>query len=211
MFGLFGKKKDPQVDNKQLTINTLDNLSKQINELEEKIKFIETKKNNQTDIAKVKLKQGDKNGAKQALAKKKQFDDQIKQYDGAIMMLEQQRMILEQSETMKNVVDKLKQANTVLKEATKGMTVDDLDKLKDDMDEIKSTQDEMSTFFKDYSVVDNEELDEELNKLEGEMMGEGFAEAGSSKPVSNKVEAAKVPTEANKVKNDEKALEDFLN
>ena len=209
MFGLFGKKKDPVVDNKQLTISTLDNLSKQINDLEDKIKFIETKKNNQTDIAKVKLKQGDKNGAKQALAKKKQFDDQIRQYDGAIMMLEQQKMILEQSETMKNVVEKLKQANTVLKEATKGMSVDDLDKLKDDMEDIKSNQDEISNFFKDYSVVDNEELDEELNKLEGEMMDEGFAEAGKSTVA--KKEEHKVPIEANKVKHDEKALEDFLN
>lgn len=210
MFGLFGKKKDPQVDNKQLTISTLDNLSKQINELEEKIKFIETKKNNQTEIAKAKLKANDKPGAKQALAKKKQFDDQIKQYDGAIMMLEQQKMILEQSETMKNVVEKLKQANTVLKEATKGMSVDDLDKLKDDMEDIKANQDEISNFFKEYSVVDNEELDEELNKLEGEMLDEGFAEAGSSKPVSTKTTETKV-TEASKVKNDEKALEDFLN
>ncbi len=64
MFGLFGKKKDTQVDNKKVTMQTLENLSKQINELEEKIKFIEAKKNNQTDVAKVKLKQGDKNGAK---------------------------------------------------------------------------------------------------------------------------------------------------
>jgi charged multivesicular body protein 4 len=187
----------------------LENLSKQINELEEKIKFIEAKKNNQTDIAKVKLKQGDKNGAKQALAKKKQFDDQIRQYDGAIMMLEQQKMILEQSETMKNVVDKLKEANTVLKDATKGMSVDDLDKLKDDMEDIKANQYEISNFFKDYSVVDNEELDEELNKLEGEMMDEGFAEAGKN-PVSKK-EEQKVAQPVNKVKNDEKALEDFLN
>ena len=210
MFGLFGgKKKDPVVDQKQLTISTLDTLSKQINDLEDKIKFIETKKNNQTDVAKMKLKQGDKNGAKQALAKKKQFDDQIRQYDGAIMMLEQQKMILEQSETMKDVVTKLKQANTVLKEATKGMTVDDLDKLKDDMEDIKSNQDEISTFFKDYSVVDNEELDDELNKLEGEMMGDGFADAGK-----NPVQQEKVKEDnknANKAKNDEKALEDFLN
>ena len=124
------------------------------------------------------------------------------------MMLEQQKMILEQSETMKNVVDKLKQANTVLKEATKGMSVDDLDKLKDDMEDIKSNQDEISTFFKDYSVVDNEELDEELNKLEGEMMDEGFAEAGKN-PVPKQKEEVK--NNVNKVKNDEQALEDFLN
>ena len=124
------------------------------------------------------------------------------------MMLEQQKMILEQSETMKNVVEKLKQANNVLKEATKGMSVDDLDKLKDDMEDIKSNQDEISTFFKDYSVVDNEELDEELNKLEADMVDDGLAEAGKN-PVQKQKEEVK--NNVNKVKKDEQALEDFLN
>jgi len=175
--------------------------------LDEKIKFIETKKNNQTEIAKEKLKKGDKNGAKQALAKKKQFDDQIKQYDGAMMMLEQQKMILEQSQTMKDVVEKLKNAGKVIKEATAGMSVEDLDKLKDDMDDIKSQQDEISNFFKDYSVVDNEELDDELNKLEADMVNDGFQDAGKNEVQPNK---EKAPAQTNKLETDKKALDELL-
>ena len=63
--------------------------------MEEKIKFIETKKNNLNEQAKTKLKAGDKNGARQALAKKKKFDEQIKQFDGALMLMEEQKMMLQ--------------------------------------------------------------------------------------------------------------------
>ena len=209
MFGLFGsKKKEPEVDQRQKVVQTMELLSKQINDLDEKIKFIEAKKNNQNEIAKTKLKANDKIGAKQALAKKKQFDEQIKQYDGAMMMLEQQKMILEQSETMKDVVNNLKKAGQVIKEASQGMSVDDLDKLKDDMDDIKAQQEEVSTFFKEYAVVDNDELDEELNKLESDLVNEGFADAGKKEVVVN---PHAQPIAHSQVKNDEKALEDFLN
>ena len=76
MNALFGKKK-PQQNQQDVTLKTIQDLDKKIGEMEEKIKFIEVKKNNLNEQAKTKLKGGDKNGARQALAKKKKYDEQI--------------------------------------------------------------------------------------------------------------------------------------
>jgi hypothetical protein len=137
MLGLFGKKKqEKKVDNSQKAMETMEQLGHKINELEEKIQFLETKKNNQNEVAKQKLKAGDKIGAKQALAKKKKFDEQIKQYDGAIMLMEEQKMMLENAASLKGVFDTVKNAGAVLKDATQGFTIDDLDKIRDEIDVI---------------------------------------------------------------------------
>jgi charged multivesicular body protein 4 len=129
-----GKKKETKQDNSQAAMQTLENLGAKINDLEEKIRFIENKKNNQNEVAKTKLKAGDKNGAKQALAKKKKLDEQIKQYDGAIMMMEEQKMMLENASSLKDVFKTLEESNKALKEATKGFTVEDLDRIRDDLE-----------------------------------------------------------------------------
>jgi charged multivesicular body protein 4 len=136
MNSLFGSKKtnNAKPDNKQKALETMKNLGTKINDLEEKIQFLETKKNAQNEVAKQKLKAGDKNGAKQALAKKKKFDEQIKQYDGAIMMMEEQKMMLENAESLREVFQTVDQANKVLIDSTKGFTVDDLDRIRDDLD-----------------------------------------------------------------------------
>ncbi len=136
MNALFGsKKKAPtKEDNKQKALETMKQLGTKIADLEEKIQFLETKKNAQNEIAKQKLKAGDKNAAKQALAKKKKFDEQIKQYDGAIMMMEEQKMMLENAESLREVFQTVDTANKVLIDSTKGFTVDDLDRIRDDLD-----------------------------------------------------------------------------
>jgi hypothetical protein len=138
MNSLFGAKKKTETkpDNQQKAVETIKNLDGKIKDLEEKIMFLETKKNNQNEVAKQKLKAGDKMGAKQALAKKKKFDDQIKQYDGAIMMMEEQKMMLENAASLKDVFQTVDQANKVLIESTKGFSIEDLDRIRDDLDVI---------------------------------------------------------------------------
>lgn len=137
MLGLFGKKKqEKKVDNSQKAIETMEQLGHKINELEEKIQFLETKKNNQNEVAKQKLKSGDKTGAKQALAKKKKFDEQIKQYDGAIMLMEEQKMMLENAASLKGVFETVSKAGQVLKDATQGLSINDLDNIRDDIEVI---------------------------------------------------------------------------
>jgi len=136
MKNLFGKKtaekKEP--DMKEKAMETMNKLGQSINDMEEKIQFLENKKNAETERAKQRLKAGDKNGAKQALSKKKKYDEQIKQYDGAIMMMQEQQMMLESMETLRDVFSTVNLANQTLKEAQKGLSIDDINDIKDDLE-----------------------------------------------------------------------------
>ena len=197
VFGLFGsKKKDNKEDIKKRSLETVQNLKTKINEMEEKINLLETKKNHQTEIAKEKLKKGDKIGAKKALAKKKQFDEQIKVHDGALMMMEEQQMMLSNAESLKDVFKTVSEANNAIKEANAGMNIDDLEKIKDDLEviyfyiyiliyinlqDIKDQQKELNDIFATHSVIENEELDEELAQMEKEMLEDELPDANKSK------------------------------
>jgi hypothetical protein len=135
MRGLLGKKKqDPKkVDIKQKLFETMKNLGKKISDLEEQCEFLEIEKNSQNEAAKLKLKAGDKNGAKQALAKIKKFDEQMKQYYAEIMMMEEQKMLLENAVSLKDIHQKVDRANKVLNDSTKGFSVDELDIIRNNL------------------------------------------------------------------------------
>jgi len=133
MFNLFGKKEKKQQNTQEQSMKAIADLTKKLEEIEEKIMHVETKKRTLADQAKIKLKAGDKNGARQALAKKKKYDEQIKQFDGAMMLMEEQKMMLENAELMKGIFDTIKNANTQIKTSQKGMSVEDLYKIKDEM------------------------------------------------------------------------------
>ena len=53
----------------------------------------------------MKLKQGDKAGAKRLLAKKKKLLEQLKQTEGAMAMMEEQKMMLESAGATKETFD----------------------------------------------------------------------------------------------------------
>lgn len=132
---LFGKKTAKSKEQNILDpLKAIEELSNKIDHMEEKIRFIETKKKNLNEQAKIKLKSGDKNGARQALAKKKKYDEQIKQFDGAIMLMEEQKMMLEGAESMKTVLDSIKKANTILASTQKGMNVEDIVNIKEEIE-----------------------------------------------------------------------------
>ncbi len=215
--GLFGKKKENKTENtKEKAMEAIQDLSGKINDLEEKIRHIETKKNGLNEQAKTKLKSGDKNGARQALAKKKKYDEQIKQFDGAIMMMEEQKMMLENADSMKAIFESVKKANTALVESQKGMSIEDLEKLRDQMEDMKDTQKEMTQFFEGYATTEDEDVENELEELASKMDAEAVGDlpvAGSKKfnlklETEVKKEEIKQPIPAKK--NEEKDLEDFL-
>ena len=198
MKNLFGKKQAPdkkEPDIKEKAMSTMNKLGQSICDMEEKITFLENKKNAETEKAKQKLKAGDKTGAKQALSKKKKYDEQIKQYDGAIMMMDEQKMLIESMQTLRDVFETVKIANETLKDAQKGLNIDDINDIKEDLEvniliiiilinqDIKANadEDEMEDVISEYSVADNAELDDELDKLANEMMNEELPKTGTSR------------------------------
>jgi len=210
MFGLFGgnkkKTEQPKKDNKENVLNTINKLDSEIANMEEKIQHLEAKKNGQTELAKEKLKKGDKNGAKQCLQKKKWFDEQIKTIDGAMMMLEEQKMMLDSTMTMGSVYDALREGNKAINIASEGFKVEDLDKIKEEMEDNKMAFEEKNEFFKEASVLDNPELDDELDQLANEIENEKMSlpDIKEKQKVEIKEQKSLVPD------NGEKALEDFM-
>ena len=201
---LFGKKdagkKAPKPDKNEQTQLMLD---QKIKEQELRLNNLETRTNALQDEAKAKLKQGDKAGAKRILAKKKKLVEQMKQIEGAMAMMEEQKMMLENAQNTVDIVTTIKNTNQVVKEATKGVSVEDLEDLRGEMEDMKATQDELNDFFKDYAAQNNEDVEEELDKLEEEMAKEDVG----AMPVSNKENLGPMPAE--KV-NDEADLNAFL-
>jgi charged multivesicular body protein 4 len=189
---LFGKKQQPnKAETQEKAMSAITDLTSKITDLEEKINYIETKKNNLNEQAKTKLKAGDKNGARQALAKKKKYDEQIKQFDGAIMMMEEQKMMLESADSMRSIMESLKKASDAVSEAQKGMSVEDLDKLRDKMEDLKDNQKEMAQFFESYATTEDVDVEDELDQLAMEMEGEkakdDLPETGKSKYIFIKI------------------------
>jgi len=135
MKNLFGKNnQDSKTQNGLDPIKAIEDLTTKIDHIDEKIRFIETKKKNLNEHAKNKLRVGDKNGARQALAKKKKYDEEIKQFDGAIMLMEEQKMMLEGAESMKTVLDSIKKANNILVSTQNGMNVEDIVNIKEEIE-----------------------------------------------------------------------------
>jgi hypothetical protein len=208
MLGLFGKKKSSSknIDNQQKQQETITNLTKKIDEMEEKCKHIEKLKDNENESAKQKLKAGDKNGAKKHLAKKKKYVEQIKQFEGAILLMDEQKMMLENAAALKDIFKTIEEGNDAIKSATKGFSIEQLDKMKDDLDDLKMNQNEITDFFKEYQEeVEDPEISAELDELERQMeiYPEEFAE-----PLNKKKKEKK--EEEEKIKEDEKSLEEML-
>jgi hypothetical protein len=172
MFNLFGKKEAKKENNPEQTMKAIEDLSKKIDEMSEKMAFNETKIKNLNNQAKEKLKSGDKNGARQLLAKKKKYDEQIKQFDGAVMLMEEQKMMLESAESMKSIFDTIKTANKQIQKTQEGMSADDMMKVKEDLEDFKYIQKEMNEIFDGYRDENTEEVEDELNQLEAEINNE---------------------------------------
>jgi len=188
----------------------IEDLGRKIGDLEEKINFIETKKTGLNEVAKAKLKSGDKNGARQALAKKKKYDEQIKQFDGAIMMMEEQKMMLESAESMKSIFDSVKKANEALTEANKGMNVEDFENVREKMEDMKDQGREISDFLTSYSVADDADLDDELDAMEADMVKDNLPKISENAKQPEKVYNVPVAQQQNKARNDEDDLNAFL-
>ncbi len=213
MFGLFSSKKEDKKKKKEETqeevMKAVEKLNLQLSDMEEKITHLEAKKNGIVESAKEKLKKGDKNGARQALQKKKWVDDQIKTMDGAIMMLEEQKMMLDSNLTMGNIYETLKEGSKAMNLAQENFKIEDLDKIRDEMEDNKVAFEEKNNFFQEYAVQDNAELDDELDQLQSELDNEALPDLKDKKKEVIFNDGNNVQKEVVK-KNEEKDLEAFL-
>ena len=198
LFG--GKKKDKQKSNVNVE-QTLQNLTKKINDMDLLLNNYEVRAKALQEEAKKKLKEGDKNGAKRILVKKKKIVDQIKQTEGAIMMMEEQKGMLESVSTTKDILETLKGANEVIKQNK--VDVEELHIIQDDIEDQKQVVGEINDFFSDYVDGEQEGVEDDLKALEDEMEKEADKILPSA--VKNNITDDKIKTT-----NEMKDLEAFL-
>ena len=198
LFG--GKKKDKQKSNVNVE-QTLQNLTKKINDMDLLLNNYEVRAKALQEEAKKKLKEGDKNGAKRILVKKKKIVDQIKQTEGAIMMMEEQKGMLESVSTTKDILETLKGANEVIKQNK--VDVEELHIIQDDIEDQKQVVGEINDFFSDYVDGEQEGVEDDLKALEDEMEKEDDKILPSA--VKNNITDDKIKTT-----NEMKDLEAFL-
>ncbi len=193
---MFGGKKEEKGPS---TVDAIKNLRETENMLLKKQEFLEKKI--ETELATAKAN-GTKNkrAALQALKRKQRYSKQLAQIDGTLATIEMQREALESANTNTAVLQSMKDASDALKKAHKYLNVDQVHDMMDDIGEQQDIAREISDAISNPVAfgqdVDEDDLEQELEKLEQEALDEELLRVG---PSATKLPAAPVDEPAAKV------------
>uniref|UniRef100_A0A1I8MSQ5 Snf7 n=1 Tax=Musca domestica TaxID=7370 RepID=A0A1I8MSQ5_MUSDO len=168
----FGKMFGGKKEQAPTTGEAIQKLRETENMLIKKQEFLETKIEEELNIARKNASKNKREMALQALKKKKRLEKQLQQIDGTLSTIEMQREALESANTNTAVLTTMKNAADALKAAHQNM---DVDKVHDMMDDIAEQQDvarEISDAISNPVAfgadIDDEDLERELDELEQE-------------------------------------------
>jgi hypothetical protein len=145
---------------------TLAKLILKSNSLQFKIKELDNKIQLCLANARNYISKGNKKYAKTFLIKKKQYEKYHQMYSNLQITLINQMMDIKNAESNVQVQEILKSCNEVFKNS--GFDRDEFEELKEDLKEQKDFQNEISEGMKEFANYDEDELDEELKKIESE-------------------------------------------
>lgn len=164
-----------------------------IKELEEKLEELKNKAKSFHEQAKTKLQEGDRNGAKYLLNKKKKINEQIDKFNGALIMLDDEFMMMENQEFFGDIKGAISSANEVLKNENKEIStsavkienlVSSINDLKKDFQQFGDVLEGMNE--DDLDNIDVEEEFEDLTKNVIEEESKAFPESNKEKLEYNK-------------------------
>ena len=214
---VFGGKKEEKGPD---TATAIMNLRETENMLVKKQEYLEKKIDIEIGIAKT---NGTKNkrAAIQALKRKNRYAKQLQQIDGTLATLEMQREALESANTNTAVLESMKTAADALKKAHKHMDIDQVHNMMDDIGEQQDVAREISEAISNPVAfgqdVDEDDLEQELEKLEQEALDEELLKAGPSgadipAPIDEpleKVRGNKVPAKHARKEEDDQDMKDL--
>ena len=161
------------------------------------IKNLEKKEQKSREKAKDLLRKKQRERAKLYLRQSKLFSEQTKVAEGQLQMINEQIANIESTTNMAECAAVLKQGNSVLQNLQNEVNIEHWENIRDELDELKERDNEIKEFFKEKGM-DEEEFDEqcedELNKLMGEIQGE-------------KLNLPNAPKDSIRADNDNNALE----
>ncbi|KAL6496546.1 hypothetical protein OROGR_029804 [Orobanche gracilis] len=190
---LLGK---PKQENNALV--TLEKLNETLEMLEKKDGVLQKKASAELEKAKEYTKAKNKRAAMQCLKRKKLYEGQIEQLANFQLRIHDQMIMLEGAKATTETVDALRIGAAAMKAMQKAMNIDDIDKTMDEINEqtenMKQMQEALATPI-NAADFDEDELEAELEELEGAELEEQLLQPTTTAPVAPvKVPSGRVPT-----------------
>ncbi|KAG2599074.1 hypothetical protein GQ55_5G243200 [Panicum hallii var. hallii] len=200
---IFGKPKEQANSN---ALATLDKLNETLDMLEKKEKVLEKKAAAELERAKEFSRAKNKRAAIQSLKRKKLYEQQIEQLGNFQLRIHDQMIMLEAAKATTETVDALRTGAAAMKAMQKATNIDDVDKTMDEINEqtenMKQIQDALSAPLGASADFDEDELEAELEELEGAELESQLLEPVAAPPVhpvhvpANKQPARPAPQKA---------------
>ncbi|KAI3716821.1 hypothetical protein L1987_67993 [Smallanthus sonchifolius] len=202
---MFGKPK-PEAN----TVTTLDKLNETLEMLEKKEKVLLKKAAAEVEKAKEFTRAKNKRAAIQCLKRKRLYEQQIEQLGNFQLRIHDQMIMLEGAKATTETVDALRTGAKAMKAMQKAVNIDDVDKTMDEINEqtenMKQIQEALSAPIGAAADFDEDELEAELEELEGAELEEQLLQPATTAPAAPVyVPAGRLPTRPAPAEEDELA------
>ncbi|RXH74683.1 hypothetical protein DVH24_029404 [Malus domestica] len=182
-----------------LSESNLVNVPQTLEMLEKKEKVLQKKAAAEVDRAKDFTKAKNKKAAIQCLKRKRLYEQQIEQLGNFQLRIHDQMIMLEGAKATTETVDALRTGAAAMKAMQKATNIDDVDKTMDEINEqtenMKQIQEALSTPIGAAADFDEDELEAELEELEGAELEEQLLQPATQAPAAPvQVPAGRQPT-----------------
>ncbi|WOK95252.1 vacuolar protein-sorting-associated protein [Canna indica] len=185
---------------------TIEKLNETLEMLEKKEKVLLKKADAEIEKAKDFTRAKNKRAAIQCLKRKRLYEQQIEQLGNFQLRIHDQIILLEGAKATTETVDVLRTGASAMKAMQKAVNIDDVDKTMDEINEqtenMKQIQEALATPVGAAADFDEDELEAELEELEGAELEEQLLQPSTVAPVSPvHVPASRLPTRPTPQKN----------
>ncbi|KAH6761726.1 SNF7 family protein [Perilla frutescens var. hirtella] len=167
---------------------TIEKLNETLEMLEKKENLLQKKASAEVEKAKAYTKAKNKRAAIQCLKRKRLYEDQMGQLANFQLRIHDQMILLEGAKATTDTVDALRSGASAMKAMQKATNIDDVDKTMDEINEqtenMKQIQEALATPIGSSADFDEDELEAELEELEGSELEEQLLQPASTAPAA---------------------------
>ncbi|XP_074591342.1 vacuolar protein sorting-associated protein 32 homolog 1-like [Curcuma longa] len=167
---------------------TIEKLYETLEMLEKKEKVLLKKSDAEIEKAKEFTKSKNKRAAIQCLKRKRLYEQQIEQLGNFQLRIHDQIILLEGAKATTETVDALRTGASAMKAMQKAVNIDDVDKTMDEINEqtenMKQIQEALATPIGAAADFDEDELEAELEELEGAELEEQLLQPAVAAPAA---------------------------
>ncbi|CAO2836350.1 unnamed protein product [Amaranthus hypochondriacus] len=181
---IFGKPKEGTTS----AVATLDKLSETLEMLEKKEQVLTKKAAAEVEKAKEFTRAKNKRAAITCLKRKRLYEQQVEQLGNMQLRIHDQMILLEGAKATTETVDALRSGASAMKAMQKATNIDNVDKTMDEINEqtenLKMIQEALSAPIGAAADFDEDELEAELEELEGAELEEQLLQPATTAPAA---------------------------